>query len=96
MIPELDELQPSRFPNSKTKALCLVWHTHSTFLYVAHTNQVFPILTNEQRDTLSQKWGFEPWAPIDEEKAAYRFVAAWNTDEQKVDELCEDIMNIKH
>ena len=61
----------------------------------SHTNQVFPILTHEQKDSLSQKWGFEYWGPVDEEKDAFRFVAAWNTEEEKVDELCEDIKKLK-
>jgi threonine aldolase len=35
---------------------------------------------------------------VDEEKDAFRFVCAWNTEEEKVEELVEDIktLNIKH
>jgi len=61
----------------------------------SHTNQVFPILTYAQRDKLSEKWGFELWSPIDDEKAAYRFVAAWNTDEEMVEDLCRDIKKLR-
>ncbi len=86
----------ARHANAMAKKIATAFKENGIqMLTDSHTNQVFPILTHAQKDTLSQKWGFEYWGPVDEEKDAFRFVAAWNTEEEKVDELCEDIIKLR-
>ena len=86
----------ARHANAMAKKIATTFKENGIqMLTDSHTNQVFPILTHAQKDTLSQKWGFEYWGPVDEEKDAFRFVAAWNTEEEKVDELCEDIIKLR-
>ena len=62
-----------------------------TFLCQSPTNQQFPILTNEQIATFSQKYAFELWARIDANHAAVRFCTSWATRQEDVQELIKDI-----
>lgn len=58
------------------------------------TNQVFPILSNNQINKLSEKYGFEIWSKIDDEHLAVRFCMSWATIPEKVDELIKDIKEV--
>ena len=57
------------------------------------TNQVFPILTKQQYDKLSEKFVFCFWAKSGEDYAV-RFCTSWATDEKDVDELVSAIKQL--
>lgn len=65
-----------------------------SFLCESPTNQQFPILTQEQIRLLSEKYAFEYWTKIDDERGAVRFCTSWATREDDVDELVKDIHSI--
>ena len=54
----------------------------------AYTNQVFPILTNEQFEYLSERVDFDIW---DEWEGQYiiRLVTGFTTTQQDINDLCE-------
>lgn len=58
------------------------------------TNQVFPILSNDQIEKLAENYGFETWMKIDDEHSAIRFCMSWATIPEKVDELIKDIKEV--
>lgn len=62
-----------------------------SFLCDSPTNQQFPILTQEQIRLLSEKYAFEYWTKIDDERGAVRFCTSWATREDDVEELVRDI-----
>lgn len=64
-----------------------------TFLCESPTNQQFPILTEKQIGFLSQKYAFEYWTKVDEDRGAVRFCTSWATRKEDVDKLVEDILN---
>lgn len=51
------------------------------------TNQIFPILKNEQVETLSEKVSFEIWGRHDDTHTVIRFVTSWGTTDEEVEEL---------
>ncbi len=58
------------------------------------TNQLFPILPIKVANELSKDYGFYLWGKIDEERAMYRFVTSWATDENMVEEFLKDLKAI--
>lgn len=58
------------------------------------TNQVFPILTDEQLYTLAKDFGFEKWQKVDEDLTAVRFCTSWATDDEAVHALIDAIQNL--
>ena len=54
---------------------------------VSPTNQIFPIVTNEQRDALLQSFDFENWETLDETHTVIRFVTSWATTDEAVNAL---------
>ena len=62
------------------------------FLSPPATNVLFPILPQSVITTLSKKYLFYTWKPIDETNAAVRIITSWATEEAKVDEFIADIM----
>lgn len=65
------------------------------FLAESPTNQVFPIVTLEEKAILAKKYVFEEWQPIDGQHTAIRFVTSWATDEEHVDELIKDCLALR-
>ena len=65
-----------------------------SFLCESPTNQQFPILTNVQINHFSQKYAFELWTRIDENRAAVRFCTSWATRDEDVLALINDIKGI--
>ena len=55
------------------------------------TNQQFPILTQRQREALSQNYTFTKWETLDQDRAVVRFCTSWATQPEAVDQLCRDI-----
>lgn len=53
------------------------------------TNQIFPILKNEQIEELAEKVSFEVWGKHDDAHTIIRFVTSWGTTEAEVEELLE-------
>jgi len=61
------------------------------FLSDTYTNQIFPILSNDLIDILSEKFEFYVWKKIDENNSAIRLITSWNTDDEPVDSFIEII-----
>lgn len=57
----------------------------------SYTNQQFPVLTHEQNKILSEKFSYELWQPLDENKSAYRFCTSWLTTDDATEELTKAI-----
>lgn len=51
------------------------------------TNQIFPIIKNDQLETLAEKVSFEVWGKHDDEHTIIRFVTSWGTTEAEIEEL---------
>lgn len=64
------------------------------FLYDSMTNQQYPILRNEDYETLSKKYETCFWSKPDESHTAVRFCTSWATTDKNVDELCKDIASL--
>ena len=58
-----------------------------SFLINSSTNQIFPIITNEQLEKLMQDFKFEIWEAIDEQHTCIRFVCSFATTKEQVDVL---------
>ncbi|MDO5616178.1 MAG: threonine aldolase, partial [Cruoricaptor ignavus] len=58
------------------------------------TNQIFPILRNEQITKLSQNFDFYIWKKIDEEHSAIRLITSWATDDDVVQKFINEIRDL--
>ena len=58
------------------------------------TNQIFPVLDNSMIKELEKEFAFEMWEPIDDTKAAVRFVTSWATSEKEVDALIKAVNSL--
>ncbi len=57
-------------------------------LYVdALTNQLFPILSDAQREALEKDFVFSPWERIDDSRTVIRICTSWCTPDSAVDDL---------
>jgi threonine aldolase len=63
------------------------------FLSDTYTNQIFPILSNNLIEKLSEKFEFYVWKKIDDDFSAIRLITSWNTADEPVDEFIEIITN---
>lgn len=59
------------------------------FLSDTYTNQIFPIVSNEMINTLSEKFEFYVWKKIDEDYSAIRLITSWNTSDEAVNNFIE-------
>lgn len=64
-----------------------------SFLSDTFTNQIFPILSHELIEILSEKFEFYVWKNIDENSSAIRLITSWNTSDEAVDDFIEIIDN---
>ena len=55
------------------------------------TNQIFPVLNTDMIKELEKEFAFEMWEPIDDTKAAVRFVTSWATADAEVDALIKAV-----
>ena len=62
---------------------------------VSQTNQIFVIMEKTKIAKLNELYDFEKWADIDENHSSIRFVISFATPKEKVDELIQDIKNLK-
>lgn len=63
------------------------------FLTDSKTNQIFPIFTKEQVESLKALYDFEIWEEVGE-NIAIRFVTSWATTKEVCDELINDIKQL--
>ncbi|KPH15287.1 low specificity L-threonine aldolase [Chryseobacterium sp. ERMR1:04] len=59
------------------------------FLSDTYTNQIFPIVSNEMINTLSEEFEFYVWKKIDEDYSAIRLITSWNTSDEAVNNFIE-------
>ena len=55
------------------------------FLSDTYTNQIFPIVSNELIEVLSQNFEFYVWKRMDDKFSAIRLITSWNTGDEAVD-----------
>ena len=65
------------------------------FLAETFTNQIFPILNQEQIAELQKKFDFYVWKNSDNDKSAVRIMTSWATPDEIVDEFINEIRNLK-
>ncbi len=61
------------------------------FLAETYTNQIFPIISNELIEVLSENFEFFVWKKIDEKSSAIRLITSWNTGDEPVERFIEII-----
>jgi threonine aldolase len=61
------------------------------FLSDTYTNQIFPIISNEVIEILSEQFEFFVWKKIDEKYSAIRLITSWNTGDEPVERFIEVI-----
>ncbi|WHF50922.1 aminotransferase class I/II-fold pyridoxal phosphate-dependent enzyme [Chryseobacterium gotjawalense] len=65
------------------------------FLCETFTNQIFPILNQNQINQLSTNFDFYVWKKLDEEKAAVRLITSWATTNEIIEKFINEIKNLK-
>lgn len=65
------------------------------FLSETFTNQIFPILTQNQIEQLSKNFDFYVWKKLDEEKSAIRLITSWATTDEVVCDFINEIKNFR-
>lgn len=65
------------------------------FLSETFTNQIFPILTNNQIEQLSINFDFYVWKKLDNEKSAIRLITSWATTNEIIEKFTTEIKNLK-
>lgn len=58
------------------------------------TNQQFPVLPNDHKKKLEEKYSFSFWEVVDENHTAVRFCTCWATKEENVAKLIADIESL--
>lgn len=65
------------------------------FLYDSFTNQQFPIMEDEQIEKLKEKFSFEHWSRVDENRCAVRFCSSWATKPEYIAALKDAVDELK-
>ncbi len=65
------------------------------FLNDTFTNQIFPILTQNQIEKLSANFDFYQWKKLENDKIAIRIITSWATNEEAVEKFAEEIRKLK-
>ncbi|MGA9211381.1 threonine aldolase family protein [Kaistella sp.] len=65
------------------------------FLCETFTNQIFPILNQNQIDQLSANFDFYVWKKLDEQKSAIRLITSWATTNEIVEKFITEVKNLK-
>ncbi len=68
----------------------------SGFLAETDTNQIFPILENNQIEKLSQNFDFYVWKKINETQSAIRIITSWATQNEITEHFCQEILKLKN
>lgn len=66
------------------------------FLSETFTNQIFPILNQNQIDQLAENFDFYKWKKIDEDYSAIRLITSWATPDFITNDFCNAINNLKN
>ena len=66
------------------------------FLSETFTNQIFPILDQDQITQLSEDFDFYVWKKIDEKNSAIRLITSWATPEEITSQFCKAINHLKN
>lgn len=61
------------------------------FLSDTYTNQIFPIVSNDLIQVLSENFEFYVWKKVDEEFSAIRLITSWSTGDAAVNQFIEVI-----
>lgn len=61
------------------------------FLADTYTNQIFPIVSNELIEVLSESFDFFVWKKVNEDFSAIRLITSWNTGDDAVNSFIEII-----
>ena len=61
------------------------------FLSETFTNQIFPILSQEQIDQLSPQFDFYVWKKVSEDRSAIRIITSWATSDEMVEKFITEI-----
>lgn len=59
----------------------------TVFLSDTYTNQIFPVLSHDIIEILSEKFEFYVWKNIDEKSSAIRLITSWNTDDEAIQDF---------
>ena len=62
-----------------------------SFLIESHTNQQFPILSNDTLKKFDANYTYSVWEHVDDDHTAVRFCTSWATTDEQVDALVNDI-----
>ena len=65
------------------------------FLSETFTNQIFPILSQEQIHQLAKNFDFYIWKKIDDERSAIRLITSWATTDEIITAFINEIKNLK-
>jgi len=61
------------------------------FLIDSHTNQIFPIISNQIIEKLKTNYSFHIWEQIDDEYSAIRLVTSWMTKETTINKFLSEL-----
>ena len=63
----------------------------TVFLSDTYTNQIFPVLSHDIIEILSEKFEFYVWKNIDENSSAIRLITSWNTNDEAIQDFIKII-----
>ena len=63
----------------------------TVFLSDTYTNQIFPVLSHDIIEILSEKFEFYVWKNIDEKSSAIRLITSWNTSDEAIQDFIKII-----
>ncbi len=63
--------------------------------YPSPTNQIFPVLHQKQIDALKDKYIFQLWEKVDDDRSIIRLCTSWATKKENVDRLIEDLLQAR-
>ena len=89
-------LQLAAYANAKAMLLKSAFtEIGCDFLNDTFTNQIFPILNQNQIEKLSENFDFYQWKKLENDKTAIRVITSWATNEDAVEKFAEEIRKIK-
>ncbi|WP_332454216.1 threonine aldolase family protein [Chryseobacterium aquaticum] len=59
----------------------------TVFLSDTYTNQIFPVLSHDIIEILSEKFEFYVWKNINEKSSAIRLITSWNTNDEAIQDF---------
>ncbi|MBQ2847034.1 MAG: aminotransferase class V-fold PLP-dependent enzyme [Clostridia bacterium] len=65
------------------------------FLFDSTTNQQFPIIPDNELETLSKEFTYDYWCALSDKKSGVRFCASWATKQENLDKLENAVKALK-